>query len=111
MNKTKCECKPRGTTSTAIARPTDTTSAGTTTRTYAAHLTVRCDWDRVGSREDVVFGARRVRRTWRTSVDAKTDILRGDRCVFTDEIGQHTAYVIDASDEGDDRRIDAEELT
>jgi len=97
-----------------VARPTYTTTAGTTTTTYAAHLSsVQCVWKRTSGQEAEQFGAMRVRRQWETEIDNGADVRRGDRCTFTDKTGTHVVYVIDTAetDDGESIALEAEELT
>jgi hypothetical protein len=102
-------------TTMTVTRPVDTVSAGTTTTTYAAHLSaVPCRWHRMSGAEAVRYGAERVTRMWRGSVDATVDIVNGDRCVFANATGQRTVHVIDTQDSsgaGIIRVIEAEEVT
>ena len=98
-----------------VNRPTDSTSAGTTTGTYNAHLSaVPCRWHRMSGTEAVRFGAERVNRMWRGSVDATVDILTRDQCIISNDTGTHTLYVLDTQDSsgaGIIRVIEAEEIT
>ena len=102
-------------TTMTVTRPADSTSAGTTTGTYQAHLSaVPCRWHRMSGTEAVRFGAERVNRMWRGSVPATTDIATRDKCTFTNATGDRTVYVLDAQDssgEGVIRVIEAEEIT
>lgn len=96
-----------------VTRPTDTTTAGTTARTYAAHLTnVPCRWTRKTAPETERYAAKRVTRSWIGSINTIYDVQRGDKCVFVDDIGTRTVYVIDVADiEGESRHLEAEETT
>ena len=70
--------------------------------------------DPEGAREAVRFGAERVNRMWRGSVDATVDILTRDQCIISNDTGTHTLYVLDTQDSsgaGIIRVIEAEEIT
>ena len=102
-------------TTMAVTRPIKTTVAGATTVTYGAHLSaVACRWHRMSGAESMRYGADRVTRMWRGSVDAAVDIANADRCTFTNQTGARVVHVLDSQDSSGAaiiRVIEAEEVT
>lgn len=86
-----------------IERATYSTSAGTTSVSYAAHLSaVKCRAHQLSESELVRFGAERGQRVWRFSVEPGNDIVRTDRIKYTDLASvQHVIDVTSVHNSGE----------